>query len=150
VSVTKLLIILLIGLTLEAVGVVYLNKGLKQVGDMEKVSVKEVFRMVKRGITNTNILLGVFFEALFFACLLILMSKGGDVSFIWPLTALGFVFTTIAAKFILGEQVSPLRWSGVCLIVLGAGLITYSEKLQEAKKQQQPVSSETSTSPSHQ
>jgi drug/metabolite transporter (DMT)-like permease len=150
VSVSKLLIILLIGLTLEAVGVVYLNKGLKQVGDMEKVSVKEVFRMVKRGITNVNILLGVFFEALFFACLLILMSKGGDVSFIWPLTALGFVFTTIAAKFILGEQVSPLRWSGVCLIMLGAGLITYSEKLQESKKQQQPASSETSTSPSRQ
>lgn len=149
-SVSKLLIILLIGLTLEAVGVVYLNKGLKQVGDMEKVSVKEVFRIVKRGITNANILLGVFFEALFFACLLILMSKGGDVSFIWPLTALGFVFTTIAAKFILGEQVSPLRWSGVCLIVLGAGLITYSEKLQESKKQHQPASSKTSISPSHQ
>jgi drug/metabolite transporter (DMT)-like permease len=150
VSVTKLLIILLIGLTLEAVGVVYLNKGLKQIGDMEKISVKEVFRVVKRGVTNANIILGVFFEAVFFGCLLILMSKGGDVSFIWPLTALGFVFTTIAAKFILGEQVSPLRWSGVSLIVLGAGLITYSEKLQEAKKQQQPASPATSSSPSNQ
>ncbi|EEF60929.1 EamA family transporter [Pedosphaera parvula] len=144
-SVTKLIFILLIGLTLEAVGVVYLNKGLKQVGDVEKISVQEVLRVIKRGITNGNIILGVFFEALFFGCLLVLMSKGGDVSFIWPLTALGFVFTTIAAKFVLGEHVSPLRWGGVCLIVIGAGLITYSEKLQESKKQQ-PASSATSTS----
>ena len=56
------------------------------------------------------------------------MSKGGDVSFIWPLTALGFVFTTIAAKFILHEEVSLIRWGGVLSDRVGAGLITYSEK----------------------
>lgn len=131
----KLLLILIIGLALEAIGVVYLSKGLKQVGEVQKISVAEIARVVKKGVTNSNILLGVLFEALFFACLLILMSKGGAVSFIWPLTALGFVFTTLAAKFILGENVSTLRWGGVLLIVLGAGLITYSEKLQESKKQ---------------
>ncbi|MDB6124704.1 MAG: protein of unknown function transrane [Pedosphaera sp.] len=128
---TKLLIILIIGLVMEAVGVIYLNKGLKQVGEVQKISVGEVVRVIKRGITNPNILLGVLFEALFFGCLLVLMSKGGEVSFIWPLTALGFVFTTIAAKLILKEEVSPLRWSGVLLIVLGAAIITYSEKIRE-------------------
>jgi len=55
------------------------------------------------------------------------------VSFVWPLTALGFVLTTIAAKCWLHEEVSLLRWGGVLLIVLGAGLITYSEKVLEAK-----------------
>jgi drug/metabolite transporter (DMT)-like permease len=136
--VTKLIVILLIGLIMEAVGVIYLNKGLKQVGEVQKISAGEVVRVIKRGITNPNILLGVFFEALFFGCLLVLMSKGGEVSFIWPLTALGFVFTTIAAKLILKEEVSPLRWSGVLLIVLGAALITYSEKIRE-KTTSQPA-----------
>jgi drug/metabolite transporter (DMT)-like permease len=28
------------------------------------------------------------------------------------------------------ETVSPLRWLGVCLIVLGAGVITYTEKVK--------------------
>jgi len=27
-------------------------------------------------------------------------------------------------------MVSPLRWLGVCLIVLGAGVITYTEKVK--------------------
>ncbi len=129
---TKLLIILVTGLMFEAVGVVYLNKGLKQVGEVQKMTAAEVLRVVKSGATNGNILLGVLFEAIFFGTLLVLMSQG-TVSFIWPLTSLGFVLTTIAAKFILHEQVSLLRWSGVLLIMLGAGLITYSEKVLEEK-----------------
>ncbi len=129
---TKLLIILLIGLLFEAAGVVYLNKGLKQVGEVRKITVPEVLRVVRNGVTNGNILLGVLFEALFVGTLLVLMSQG-TVSFIWPLTSRGFVLTTIAARFILHEEVSLLRWSGVLLIVFGAGLITYSEKILESK-----------------
>lgn len=126
---TKLILILVTGLVFEAVGVVYLSRGLKQVGDVNHISVKEVLRVVKRGATNKSILFGVFCEAVFFGTLLVLMSRG-DVSFVWPLTALGFVLTTIAAKFVLHEEVSFLRWSGVLLIMLGAGLITYSEKMK--------------------
>src|SRR5579862_1499328 len=102
---TKLLIVLLIGLCFEAVGVVYLNQGLKQVGEAQKISASEIARVVKNGATNGNILLGVLFEAIFFGTLLYLMSQG-TVSFIWPLTSLGFVLTTIAAKFYLHEEVS--------------------------------------------
>jgi drug/metabolite transporter (DMT)-like permease len=129
---TKLLILLIVGLLFEAVGVVYLNKGLKQIGDVKKISAPEILRVIKNGVTNHNILLGVLFEAIFFGTLLVLMSKG-TVSFIWPLTSLGFVLTTIAAKFILHEEVSLLRWGGVLLIVLGAGVITYTEKIVENK-----------------
>ena len=129
---TKLLIILLIGLVFEAVGVVYLNKGLKQVGEVQKISAPEILRVIKAGATNHQILLGVLFEAIFFGVLLVLMSKG-TVSFIWPLTSLGFVLTTIAAKFILHEEVSWMRWCGVLLIMLGAGVITYTEKVVEQK-----------------
>ena len=129
---TKLLIVLLIGLLFEAVGVVYLNQGLKQVGEIQKINATEVLRVFKTSVTNHKMVLGVLFEAIFFGTLLYLMSKG-TVSFIWPLTSLGFVLTTIAAKFILHEEVSLLRWSGVLLIMIGAGVITYTEKVLEQK-----------------
>ena len=61
----------------------------------------------------------MFFEALFFAFLLILMAKS-DISFLWPLTGLSFVFATLAAIWFLREQVSGIRWAGVVLIMLGA------------------------------
>ncbi len=124
---TRLLIVLATGLVLEAVGVVYLSRGLKEIGELERFGVAEVLRMVRAGITNRHLLLGIAFEAAFFGCLLHLMSRG-DVSFVWPLTSLGFVLTTLAAKLVLHEEVSLLRWFGVCLIVLGAGVITYTEK----------------------
>jgi uncharacterized membrane protein len=122
----KLLLILIVGLVFESAGVVLLKKGMTQIGELHGVNMAEALRVAKAGATSPQILLGVFFEALFFGCLLILMSKS-DISFLWPLTALSFVFATLAAIFFLGETVSAVRWAGVILIVIGAGFISYSE-----------------------
>src|SRR5689334_7819399 len=100
----KLLLILFIGLVFESTGIVLLKKGMNRLEKMGTVSVSEVFRVVKGTVTNSHILLGIFFEALFFVCLLILMSES-DISFLWPLTALSFVFSTIAAILFLHEHV---------------------------------------------
>ena len=122
----KLVLILLAGLACESTGVVLLKKGLNRIGDVQSYSVAEVLRVVKSGLTSQQIWLGIFFEALFFIGLLVLLSKS-DISFIWPLTGLSFVFATFSAMWFLGEQVSLVRWVGVALIVLGAGIISYSE-----------------------
>jgi|ERR1041385_2243300 uncharacterized membrane protein len=122
----KLLLILLVGLVFESTGVVCLKKGIDSLGEIKSISVAEVARIVKAGVTNGQILLGVLFEALFFLCLLVLMSKS-EISFLWPLTALSFVFATFAAIWFLGERVSAVRWVGVILIMIGAGFISYSE-----------------------
>lgn len=122
----KLLLILIIGLVFEAAGVVCLKKGITQIGEVKQVSAVEIVRVIKAGVTSPSVLLGVFFEALFFACLLVLMSES-DISFLWPLTALSFVMTTFAALIFLGERVSGLRWAGVVFIMVGAALISYSE-----------------------
>ncbi len=122
----KLLLILLIGLVFEAAGVVFLKKGITQVGEIKQISAAEIIRVVKAGVTNPSVLLGVLFEALFFVCLLVLLAES-DVSFLWPLTALSFVMTTFAAIIFLSEKVSSVRWAGVVFIVIGAALISYSE-----------------------
>ena len=130
---TKILVILIAGLVCEAIGVVFLSKGLKQVGEVKQVTAAEIWRVVKAGATNPNILLGVALEAAFFIALLVLLSRS-DVSFIWPLTAMGFVLTTLTAKYLLHEEIPPMRWLGVLLIMLGAGLITFTEKAKEPKE----------------
>ncbi|MBI5800573.1 MAG: EamA family transporter [Verrucomicrobia bacterium] len=135
---TKILVILIAGLVCEAIGVVFLSKGLKQIGEVRHVHAAEIWRVVKAGATNPSILLGVALETIFFIALLVLLSRS-DVSFIWPLTAMGFVLTTLAAKFFLQEQIPPLRWLGVLLIMLGAGLITFSEKVKEREQSATPT-----------
>ncbi len=126
---TKLILVLLVGLMCEAVGVVFLSKAIKEIGEIKQVSSSEIWRLVKAGATNSKMLAGIALEAAFFGVLLYLMSQA-DLSFVWPMTALSFVFTTIAAKLILHEQVSGLRWSGVVFIMIGAAMITLSEKMK--------------------
>lgn len=123
----KLILILIVALVFEAIGVVWLSHGLKQIGEPQGITASEVARLVGRGAANRYILLGTLFEAIFFVTLLVLL-KNWDVSLIWPLTSLGFVITTLAAKYLRHEDVTGLRWSGVVLITLGAMLVGWSEK----------------------
>ena len=123
----KVIVILIVALVLEAIGVVCLSAGLKEIGGMKDVTTSEISRVIRRGATHPKLLLGVLLETLFFLCLLFLLQRH-DVSLIWPLTSLGFVLTAFSAHFILGEQVSATRWAGVILIVVGAVLVSWSEK----------------------
>src|SRR5687767_3501709 len=131
---TKIIIVLVIGLICEAAGVVLLKKGIDVICHGKDVTVANIIPTVLKGAMNMTIILGVALEAIFFACLLYMMSQR-EISFVWPLTSLSFVMTTLAAVFYLKEHVAPARWIGVALIMLGAGLITWSEKVKEPKQQ---------------
>lgn len=135
----KVLMVLLIGLVFEAVGVVLLSRGLKQIQAIEQINLVGIGDLIRRGATNPSILTGIAFEAVFFVILLYLLSQR-DVSLIWPLTSLGFVITAIAARWILHEHVSWIRWGGVILIVFGASLVSYSEVLAPKSVTDRPLS----------
>ena len=114
--------------------------GLNQIGEPKTINSAEILSLLKRGVTNKNILIGVFFEAIFFGFLLYLLSQK-DVSIVWPLTALGFIITSLAARIFLKEEISSVLWAGICLIVLGAGLVTWSAKQKEKEPQEQSSAS---------
>lgn len=129
----KILIILVIAFSFEAFGVIVLKRGLDQIGPRyteRKAAMpvwKNVLKLVGDWFTNKDVLLGLLLETIFFILLQYLLGHR-DVSFVWPLTALSFVMTTLAAKFFLNEQVSTMRWAGVVLIVVGAAFISLSEQ----------------------
>jgi len=143
----KLTVVLLIALVIEALGVVWLSRGLKQIGELRQFSAEEVWRLLGRGVTNPYILLGTVLETAFFLILLVLL-KRHDVSLIWPLTSLGFVLTALAARFIRHEEISALRWGGVVLIVIGAGLVGWSERNKKAAAANPAGFAEVSAPPS--
>ncbi len=51
-----------------------------------------------------------------------------DLSFVLPLTAMGYIFSTLLGKFFLREQVTLERWLGTLLIFLGTAVVTSSAK----------------------
>ena len=46
-----------------------------------------------------------------------------DLSYVMPVTAIGYVVTAFAGKFFLGETVSLARWIGIVLITAGVTLV---------------------------
>ena len=46
-----------------------------------------------------------------------------DLTYVLPVTALGYVLSTVLAAAFLGEVVSAKRWLGTVLIVLGTALV---------------------------
>jgi len=130
----KVIAILLTGLVFEAIGVVYLSAGMKEVRHVLDNGaggvVAQGWRLIKAGAGNPHVLWGVAFQAVFFGCMCFLLTRQ-DVSLIWPLSALSFVFTGLAARWYLREEISGLRWAGIVLIVAGAAIVTWSEKLKE-------------------
>jgi|SRR5208282_2333088 len=122
---TKWILLFVIGITFESAGLVFLKKGMMEVPEVRPLTVSKALSVAKAATTNMHILMGVFFQALFFASLLVLMTRA-DISFLWPLTGLGFVVATLAGIIFLHEQVSSVRWAGVVLSMIGAALISAS------------------------
>jgi uncharacterized membrane protein len=45
-----------------------------------------------------------------------------DLSYVLPVTAIGYILTAALGRFFLSEQVTPWRWLGTLLIVAGVAL----------------------------
>jgi drug/metabolite transporter (DMT)-like permease len=46
-----------------------------------------------------------------------------DLSYVLPITSVGYIITTVIARTVLHEQISVTRWSGTLLIVAGTALV---------------------------
>ena len=128
----RLLLILLIGLVFESTGIVFLKRGMMQNSvPLSSPSPVEGNRVGCSGIafaTNPQDPAGHFFSRRCFLLACLVLMARSDISFLWPLTGLSFVFATVGGDMVPPrEGVSGVRWAGVVLIMIGAALISYSE-----------------------
>ncbi len=49
--------------------------------------------------------------------------RWADLSYVAPVTSLGYVITALLGRFVLDEPVSARRWAGTVLVVAGAALV---------------------------
>ncbi len=46
-----------------------------------------------------------------------------DLSYVLPVTSIGYVLIALAGKIVLNEAISPKRWAGIALIMAGVALV---------------------------
>ena len=106
----------------NAAGDVLLTRGMKQTGDVSAVQRRKILATIRRIAGNPNVLLGVACLAVSFFSFLTVLSWA-NLSFVVPATAIVYLVTTLGAKFVLKEQIDPLRWAGTLLVCFGVALV---------------------------
>ena len=75
-----------------------------------------------RAIVDPLVVLGIVMQIVWLLARMSLLGVA-DLSFVLPITATGYILTTVLGKIFLGEQVSVQRWIGAILIFLGTAFV---------------------------
>jgi len=96
---------------------------MKQHGEIHDFRPSALGKLLRLLARNRIIIASVVCSAISFFSFLRLVSIA-DLSFAVPATAASYVFETILAKYVLKERISPVRWTGACLVACGVALLS--------------------------
>lgn len=114
----KTRILTMIVVLTQVVGDYLLSRGLHQVGSL--VSASPLAYIV--AFTNPWVAGGVILLILWLFSHMVLLSWA-DLSYVLPVTSIGYVLVALTGRFFLHETVSPMRWFGIVMIVAGVILV---------------------------
>ncbi len=103
-------------------GEISVTRAMKEIGEVQRFTPKGILRTLGRALCQGWMWLGLGLMSLAFFSLITLLSWE-NVSFVIPATALSYAVGALGGKFLLGEQISPIRWFGVSLVCLGVALV---------------------------
>ena len=118
------LALILVDVVLNVTGQLSLKYGMSKIGNFS-LSMATLPPVFMKAATNVHVLLGLLCYGLGFMVWLIVLAKA-EVSWAYPMISLGYVFTAILARLLLGEAVSATRMIGIMVTCLGVFLIARS------------------------
>ena len=114
------LTILFVAIILGIFGQILMKKGMMNTG---QISVKELIsRKFLSVVFEKFVFSGIFLYVLSSVFWLVVLSQE-ELSFAYPLVAVGYIFTAILSKIFFKENLTMLRIFGIILITAGAYLL---------------------------
>lgn len=110
--------VVMIGVLCVSIGEGLLSMGMKRVGAANLSGLR--FALGAAG--SPYVLAGTALMLVFFGLYALALSWA-DFSFVLPLTAASYLFGALFARYVLHEDVTPTRWAGVALIILGVIIV---------------------------
>ena len=109
-----------------SIGDALLSRGMRQVGP---VSLHHM-GLLLHALTNPWVLSGIAVLISFMGSYMTALSWA-DLTFVQPATAFGNVVTALIGRLWLHETISPVRWAGIALIVIGVGFVAHGPSRTE-------------------
>ena len=107
------IIVLLFSVILNAGGQVFFKLERSSCPDCNLMSI----------LSHLNTWVGFILYGLSALCWLWVLSRA-QLSFAYPLLSLSFPIVVVLSEIFFAEAISPIRWIGVCLIVIGVSFIS--------------------------
>jgi multidrug transporter EmrE-like cation transporter len=117
-------LLLLLGVTLNAVAQLLLKAGTNAVGRFEFSAANAVPIGVKLA-TEPHILGGIACYVVSVVVWIVALSRV-EVSIAYPMLSIGYVLNALAAWYWLGEAVTPARLVGIGIIIVGVYVVARS------------------------
>ena len=103
-------------------GELCVSRAMKEIGEVHDFRPSALIKVLLRALRAKWMWIGVGLMTLAFFSLLAILSLE-NVSFVVPVTALGYVAGALGGRFFLGEQVNGRRWAGIVLVCVGVTLV---------------------------
>ena len=116
------LIIVVVAVCFSVTGELFLKAGMNDIGAF---NLANLIPTLGRIVTHPRILTGfvsIGIGAVFWLAALARV----DLSWAYPLLSLGYILVLVLSALFLGEAISPIRWIGVLVIVVGMILVSRS------------------------
>jgi drug/metabolite transporter (DMT)-like permease len=96
----------------------FLSRGMQSIGELVSLSPLPYIR----ALFNPWVAVGTSLLILWLLSTMALLSWA-DLSYVLPVTSMGYVLVALVGRFVLHEAVSVAHWSGILLIMLGVALV---------------------------
>lgn len=118
----KSLPLIFTGVFLNAIAQLSLKQGMRQIGHFE-FTPAILWNMAWQIGTNYFVVFGLVCYLVSVAFWLLALSRV-DVGFAYPMLSIGYIVTAIAAYYLFGEDLTPVRVAGIAVIMVGVFMIS--------------------------
>lgn len=118
----KSLPLIFTGVLLNAIAQLALKQGMRQIGQFE-FTPAILWDMAWRIALNYYVIFGLTCYVVSVAFWLLALSRV-DVGFAYPMLSVGYIVTAVAAYYVFGEDLTPIRIAGIAVIMVGVFMIS--------------------------
>jgi len=117
------ILLILFSISIAVAGQILLKVGINRIGIVNLNNLDTLKQLFFGVIKSPLVISGLFLYVISAAIWLVVLSAV-DLSFAYPFIGFTYVMVLVLSKFILKEDVNPIRWAGALIITIGVIVIS--------------------------
>ncbi|MBC8389443.1 MAG: EamA family transporter [Actinobacteria bacterium] len=117
------ILLILFSISIAVAGQILLKIGINRIG-MVNFSNLDALKQLFFGVIKSPLVISGLFLYVISAAIWLVVLSAVDLSFAYPFIGFTYVMVLVLSKFILKEDVNPIRWAGALIITIGVIVIS--------------------------